>query len=124
MNFKNNKFIPNYYEDINDFNVSSDFCLLNNVSLMLFNNYTPNDYTLYSSLQIDKPMFYLQNEYIEDGKTVLVRRVNFDGDYYCKKIYIYEGSYHIKTINEEENDAIIIAKTDDETIFSNIKKLI
>lgn len=124
MNFKNNKFIPNYYEDINDFNVSSDFCLLNNVSLMLFNNYTPNDYTLYSSLQIDKPMFYLQNEYIEDGKTVLVRRVNFDGDYYGKKIYIYEGRYDIKTINEEENDAIIIAKTDDETIFYNIKKLI
>jgi hypothetical protein len=91
---------------------------------MLFNNYTPNDYTLYSSLQIDKPMFYLQNEYIEDGKTVLVRRVNFDGDYYGKKIYIYEGRYDIKTINEEENDAIIIAKTDDETIFYNIKKLI
>jgi hypothetical protein len=69
-------------------------------------------------------MFYLQNEYVEDGKTVLVKRVNFDGDYDGKKIYIYQGRDDIKIINEEENDAIIITKIEDETIFYNIKKLI
>jgi hypothetical protein len=123
INFKNNKFIPNYYEDINDFTVSSDFCILNNVSLMLFNNYKPNDYTLYSSLQLDKPMFYLQNEYIEDGNIVLVRRYIFDENY-DRKIYIYEGRDNIKIINHVENEPIIIANIEDEIIYFQIKNLI
>jgi hypothetical protein len=122
--FKNKKFIPNYYEDINDFDIDNSYTLLNNVSLELFNNYKSNDYTVYDMLQTNREVFYMKNDLIEDGSILFVKRVDFDNDYE-RTFYIYEGDDKIQILKvENKTNPMIVANVDDNIIFYEIKKLI
>ena len=122
--FKNKKFIPNYYEDINDFDIDNSYTLLNNVSLELFNNYKSNDYTVYDMLRTDRTVFYMKNEFIEDGSILFVKKVEFDEDYE-RTFYIYEGQDKIQVIKfENQSKSMIVANVNDNITFYEIKKLI
>lgn len=73
INYYTNKFIPDFYVDIRDFNIDINFLLLNNSSLLLFYNYETPDYKLNYNL-IDSDIFYIQNPLLEDNEKLFVVR--------------------------------------------------
>lgn len=123
IEFKNNTFIPDYYKDINDFTPSNNFTILNNISLILFNNYETNDYNLYSTINTEKTVFYMKNPLIEKNEIILVRKVNEPEDKNFK-FYTYESEDNIKVYNRELDNPYIIVNIDDNIIFFKIKKIL
>lgn len=76
INYSDNKYITNFYEDIRDFTVDINFLLLNNSSLVLFYNYETPKYTLHYNIPPNEDIFYIQNPQIENNEKLLVTKTN------------------------------------------------
>jgi hypothetical protein len=133
LNYYTNKYIPDFYVDIRDFNIDISFLLLNNSSLLLFYNYTTPNYDLNYNL-IDEDIFYIQNPQIEDNEKLFVVRSTtfeqaFNVCYNWDRYYINSNDdiddvdiedYNIKlySFSDVDIDSKMIVKNNDETYYT------